>query len=81
MKFVNSRVVKHNFRNPKVVNRYLRNPNIIPNVDLIKLPFGENDCIPILRMCLYHAISVQTDSVNMESVVRCGQRIPKLDTL
>ena len=29
-------------------------------------------------MCLYHAISVQTDSVKVESVVYSGQRITKL---
>lgn len=28
-------------------------------------------------MCLYHAISVQTDSVKVESVVYRGQRITK----
>ena len=46
----------------------------IPDVGLTNLPLWECDQIAILALWLYHTTLVQTDSVNMESVVRCGQR-------
>lgn len=55
--------------------------NIITDVRLTNLPLWESGRIPILGIWrhksgewIYSTTSVQTDSVNIESVVRCGQR-------
>lgn len=73
---------------PKGTNRLFRKSNIISDVDLTNLPFWENDRIPIMGIWLckiaqwiYFAASVQTDSVKVESVVRCGQRCSFLQWL
>lgn len=88
-KFVNLRVVNLNFRNPKVINRYLRNSNIIqmpvwPTSDYGRVtifPFWESAMSTIWVFEVNLTISVQTDSVKVESAVRCGQRIPKLENV
>ena len=73
IKEANSKVAKCNLRksNP---NNYGLNKRIILDVGLTVFPKWECDQIAILALWLYHMISVQTDSVKVESVVRCGQR-------
>ena len=73
IKEANSKVAKCNLRksNP---NNYGLNQITISDVGLTNLPKWECAQIAILALWLYHTISIQTDSVNMESVVRYGQR-------
>ena len=80
IKEANSKVAKCNLRksNP---NNYGLNKSIILDVGLTVFPKWECDRIAILAWWLYHMISVQTDSVNMESVVRCGQHCTSCTTV
>lgn len=82
-KQVNPKVGKIDFRNSKGANRHLRKSNdkiccLNQKVKMTSWTIYHFRCrfsrVPILAKCLCHTISVQTDSVNMECVVRCGQR-------